>query len=80
MGYDSLRQFARNLGIKDINQFSGCLDSDKYAAVVADNFNLAQSLSLHSTPTFIILATGKQPLEIVGAQPYSPATQHQNFI
>jgi protein-disulfide isomerase len=68
---DALKQFASNLSIKDINQFSQCLESGKYAAVVADNFNLAQSIGLNATPSFILMADGKQPLEIVGAQPYS---------
>jgi protein-disulfide isomerase len=69
----NLKQFATSVGVKDISQFSQCLGSGKYAGVVADNFNLAQSLGLNATPTFVLLAkNGKQqPLEIVGAQPYS---------
>jgi protein-disulfide isomerase len=68
---ENLRQFAKNLGIEDINRFSQCLESGKYAAVVADNFNLAESIGLNATPSFVLLANGKQPLEITGAQPYS---------
>lgn len=70
---DSLKKFATNIGIKDINQFSQCLESGKYAGVVAGNFNLAQSISLASTPTFVLVSSSgnQQPLEIVGAQPYS---------
>ena len=68
---DNLRQFAKNLGIEDINRFSQCLESGKYAGVVADNFNLAESIGLNATPSFVLLANGKQPLEIIGAQPYS---------
>ena len=68
---DNLRQFAKNLGIEDINRFSQCLESRKYAGVVADNFNLAESIGLNATPSFVLLANGRQPLEIIGAQPYS---------
>jgi predicted DsbA family dithiol-disulfide isomerase len=32
---------------------------------------LARSIGLTSTPTFILIAEGKMPLKIVGAQPYS---------
>jgi protein-disulfide isomerase len=67
---DSLKQFAINVGIIDINQFSKCLESGKYAGTVADNFNLAQSIGLNATPSFVFLVNGKQPLEIIGAQPY----------
>jgi protein-disulfide isomerase len=68
----SLKQFANNVGIKDINRFSHCLESGKYAAVVSGNFNLAQSIGMTATPTFVLLANkgNEQPLEIVGAQPY----------
>ena len=68
---DSLKQFASNVGIGGSNQFSHCLESGKYAGVVADNFNLAQSIGLNATPSFIFLVNGKHPLEIIGAQPYT---------
>jgi predicted DsbA family dithiol-disulfide isomerase len=32
---------------------------------------LARSIGLTSTPTFILIAEGKTPLKIEGAQPYS---------
>ena len=69
----SLKQFAGNVGIRDTNQFSQCLESGKYAGVVADNFNLAQSIGLTATPTFVLISNNakQQPFEIVGAQPYT---------
>jgi protein-disulfide isomerase len=76
----SLNQFASNVGIRDINQFSQCLESGKYAGVVADNFNLAQSIGLNATPSFIFLVNGKQPLEITGAQPYAVFESEINQI
>lgn len=70
----SLTQFARDVGVRNINQFSQCLESGKYARLVADNFDLAQSIGITSTPSFVLLPVGNnsdtQPLEIIGAQPY----------
>lgn len=68
---NSLTQFAVYAGITDINKFSTCLDSKKYENLVATNDNLARSIGLTSTPTFILIADGKPPLKIEGAQPYS---------
>ncbi|MGI0030604.1 MAG: DsbA family protein, partial [Nitrososphaeraceae archaeon] len=58
-------------GVTDINKFSTCLDSKKYENLVTTNDNLARSIGLTSTPTFILIAEGKPPLKIEGAQPYS---------
>ena len=68
---NSLRQFAVYAGITDIKKFTTCLDSQKYENLVAINDNLARSIGLTSTPTFILIAQGKTPLKIVGAQPYT---------
>jgi len=70
----SLTQFAISIGIKNIKEFSQCLDSGKYAAAVADNFNLARDIGLIATPSFVLISnsnTQQQLLEIVGAQPYA---------
>jgi protein-disulfide isomerase len=68
---NSLTQFAVYAGVTDINKFSTCLDSKKYENLVTTNDNLARSIGLTSTPTFILIAEGKPPLKIEGAQPYS---------
>ena len=68
---NSLTQFAVYAGISNVKKFSACLDSKKYESLVVTNDNLARSLGLTSTPTFIIIADGKPPLKIEGAQPYS---------
>jgi hypothetical protein len=74
----SLKQFAISISVKDINQFSQCLESGKYSAEVANNFNLAQRIGLNATPSFVLISNNakQQPLEIEGAQPYevSPTT------
>jgi protein-disulfide isomerase len=71
----SLKQFAISIDIKNIKEFSQCLDSGKYAAVVGDNFNLARSIGLTATPSFVLISnssnTQQQLLEIMGAQPYA---------
>lgn len=71
----SLTRFAISIGIKNIKEFSQCLDSGKYAAIVADNFNLARSIGLTATPSFVLISnssnTQQHLLEIMGAQPYA---------
>ena len=68
---ESLKQFARNVNVSDLTKFSECLDSQKYNDVVMENVQLAQAIGLESTPTFILVREGKEPLGIVGAQPYN---------
>jgi protein-disulfide isomerase len=68
---ESLKQFAENINITDPTLFSQCLDSQKYNDVVMENNQLAEAIGLKSTPTFILVREGKEPLGIVGAQPYN---------
>ena len=68
---DNLKQIANNAGIGDLMQFSDCLESHKNSKTVNENDNLARSIGLQSTPTFILLSNRTQPLAIQGAQPYS---------
>lgn len=67
----SIRQFAINVGIENIDDFTKCLESHKYAGQIKDNYNLAQELGLNATPTFLIIAEGKEPVKLVGAHPYA---------
>ena len=68
---DNLKQIAKNSGIGDLMRFSDCLASHKHSKTVNENDNLARSIGLQSTPTFILLSNRTQPLAIQGAQPYS---------
>lgn len=70
ISYQSLRQFATNVGVSDIDAFNSCLESHKYTSLVRENYDLALKLGLNATPTFIIIAEGKQPVKLVGAHPY----------
>jgi len=68
---NSLTQFAVYAGVTNVKKFSTCLDSKKYENLVTTNDNLAKSIGLTSTPTFILISPGQPALKIVGAQPYS---------
>ncbi|MEW5839560.1 thioredoxin domain-containing protein [Nitrososphaera sp.] len=73
---ENMLVYARNAGVADIDQFKSCLDSNKYADVVRENYRLAQSIGLDATPSFIIIpADGGQPTLIRGAYPYSAFQQ-----
>lgn len=67
----SLTQFAEDAGVPDMDAFSDCLDSGKYTAVVRNNYNLARSVGLDATPSFIVLIDGETPQLLRGAHPYS---------
>lgn len=67
----SLEQFAEDAGVSDMDAFSGCLDSGKYTSTVRGNYNLARSVGLDSTPSFIVLVDGETPQLMRGAHPYS---------
>ena len=54
-----------------MSAFSDCLDSAKYAGVVRENYNLARSIGLDATPSFIVLTEGETPKLLRGAHPYS---------
>lgn len=66
----NLESFARNVQVPDLVEFSKCLDSQKHTDAVLMNDEIARSIGLQSTPTFILVTEGKQPLGIVGAQSF----------
>jgi len=67
----SLEQFAENTGVQDMEKFSDCLDSGRYAGLVGDNYKLARIVGLDATPSFIVLIDGEDPQLMRGAHPYS---------
>jgi len=67
---ESLLIFAKNSGIGNVSEFSNCVGSHKYSTLVHKNYDLAQSLRLISTPSFVILSESKSPMVIVGSQPF----------
>jgi protein-disulfide isomerase len=68
---ENMLTYARNAGVEDIDQFKSCLDSNKYADVVRENYRLAQTVGLSGTPSFIIIPEEGQPHLFRGAYPYS---------
>lgn len=62
---DKLISFAISLGL-NTDQFSSCLNSDKYAKQVTDDLASGQKAGVSGTPTSIV--NGQL---VVGAQPYS---------
>ncbi len=67
---EALVQFAKNVKVGDIEQFSSCLDSHKYNQVVQENDLFAKELGLVSTPTFLILQQNSSKIAAIeGAQP-----------
>ena len=67
---DNLKRFAVELGI-DTQAFDECLDSGKYASLVQEETQAAQTLGVRSTPSFLI---NGEPL--VGAQPFDVFKQY----
>ena len=66
---DNLKKFAGQLGL-DEEAFGQCLDSGKYTDIVKSEIQMAQQLSVQSTPTFVINGT-----PVVGAQPFEAFQQ-----
>ncbi len=66
---DKLKGFAAGLGL-DSSAFDECLDSGKYATLVANQTQYLQSLGVQSTPTFVVNGQA-----LVGAQPFEAFQQ-----
>lgn len=61
-----LREAAEQLGL-DIDAFTTCLDSGRYAGVVSDNRDAAGRVNVSGTPTFFVngeTISGAQPLSV----------------
>lgn len=57
-------RYAQEVGL-DMNEFGACLDEQRYAQEVQNDFGFASQLGVRSTPTFFI-----NGLAVVGAQPF----------
>jgi protein-disulfide isomerase len=75
---DSLMQFAKNINIPDIEKFSNCIESNKYLSIVQNNDNLAHSMGLTGTPSFILIKDNNIQSIIPGALPYEIFEQTLN--
>jgi protein-disulfide isomerase len=66
---EPLMVFAKNYGIATVSEFSNCVGLHKHSTLVHQNYDLAISLALTSTPSFVILSEFKSPM-VVGSQPF----------
>jgi protein-disulfide isomerase len=77
---DSLKQFARNIQIPDIEKFSNCIQSNKYLSIVQNNDNIARSMGLTGTPSFVLIKDNNIQSIIPGALPYEFFEQTLNGL
>lgn len=77
---DSLKQFAKNIQIPNIEQFSNCIESNKYSSIVQNNDNIARSMGLSGTPSFILIKDNTIESIIPGALPYEIFEQTLNRL
>jgi protein-disulfide isomerase len=67
---EALIEFAKDVRVNNIGQFSSCVDSHKYNQVVVKNDLFAKDLGLASTPTFLILKQNSTKVAAIeGARP-----------
>lgn len=72
---ESLKEFATNVGVADMQEFSSCLDSGKHSGIVRENYDLARLVGLDATPSFIVLYGDGEAALMSGAYPYSTFKQ-----
>ena len=77
---DSLKQFAKNVQISNMEQFSNCIESNKYSRLVQNNDNVARSMGLSGTPSFILIKDNNIESIIPGALPYEIFEQTINRL
>lgn len=66
LSQNALLDYARQVEMPDMDQFTQCLTTQKYAATVQADLLLGNRLGVSGTPTFFI-----NGIPMVGAQPYS---------
>lgn len=64
-GRDTYLMYAAQLGLK-MDQFTQCIDTEKYSDEVMADYQYAADLGIRSTPTFFI-----NGIPVVGAQPFN---------
>lgn len=77
---ESLKKFAINVKVPNIEQFSECLNSHKYTNLVQLNDNIARNLGLTGTPAFVLLKNNEIQSIVPGALPYEIFEQTLNIL
>ena len=63
-----------------MEQFSNCIESNKYSRLVQNNDNVARSMGLSGTPSFILIKDNNIESIIPGALPYEIFEQTLNRL
>lgn len=66
----TLPQLAQRAGVKDIQQFEGCLETGKYADRVAGDLADAAAAGGRGTPYSVVVGPSGEKESLSGAQPY----------
>ncbi|HEY5737811.1 MAG TPA: thioredoxin fold domain-containing protein, partial [Nitrososphaeraceae archaeon] len=64
----------------NMTQFSHCIESNKYSLIVQNNDNIARSMGLSGTPSFILIKDNNIQSIIPGALPYEIFEQTLNRL
>ena len=60
---NAFESYAATIGL-DVNDFGGCLDSDRHADVVSANMRLGMELGVSSTPTIFVSEGGGRSIRV----------------
>lgn len=63
-----------------MEQFANCIESKKYSRLVQNNDNIARSMELSGTPSFILIKDNNIESIIPGALPYEIFEQILNRL
>lgn len=66
---ENLAKFAQKIGL-DMNEWSECMNSQKYSQIILASNEDARSLELTGTPAFFIIGPDGKTTRIFGAQPF----------
>ena len=66
---ENLIKFANNINL-ELDQFSECINSQRYDSIIEQSYIDGQSLGITGTPAFFIISNENQVIAINGAQPY----------
>jgi len=67
---NDFKRYASEIGMNE-NEFSSCLDSEKYKQKVSDDFSYGSRIGISGTPAFFVGNQQVGFVQITGAQPYS---------
>lgn len=73
-----LPDYAKQVGVKDLNKFNECVSSNKFASAVNDDYLDGQGAGVRGTPYSVIIGPNGEMVPVSGAQPYSVLEQTIN--